>query len=229
METILITGANRGLGLEFTRQYASIGANILACCRVPAEAQALQALKKTHTNIQLFGLDVSKGEQIQALAKQIKDPIDILINNAGQSDKSEAWGNLSSDKFLQTFLVNSVAPLKITEAFSEHVAKSQRKLIVCISSIMGSLSENIGGGYYSYRASKAALNMAMKSAAIDLEPQHIKILLLHPGWVKTRMGGESASIDAVESITGMRKVIDQYQPAPGEVKFYRYDGKTIGW
>ncbi len=229
METILITGANRGLGLEFVRQYASLGAKILACCRVPAEANELQALQKQYPSIHIFPLDVSNMDQIQALAKQIDEPIDILINNAGRLEKDETLGNLLTDSFMQTFMVNAVAPLKITEAFSKHVAKSKRKLIVCVSSTMGSIGENTSGGYYSYRTSKAALNMGMKSAAIDLEPQQIKILLLHPGWVKTRMGGEQASIDAVESITGMRQVIETYQPGPGEVKFYRYDGQTIGW
>lgn len=229
METILITGANRGLGLEFVRQYASTGVTLLACCRDPKEAKDLEALQKQYTNIQIFPLDVSKPESIQSLASQIKEPIDILINNAGMLEKEEGLGNLSTDVFLQTFLVNSVAPIKIAEAFTQHIAKSNRKLIVCISSSMGSIGENTSGGYYSYRASKAALNMVMKSAAIDLSSKGIKVLLLHPGWVKTRMGGMEATTEPVDSIQGMRKVIENYDPAPGEVIFYRFDGKTVAW
>ncbi len=229
METILITGANRGLGLEFVRQYASTDVTILACCRDPKDAKELQDLQKQHSNIRIYPLDISKTQDIQTLASQIQEPIDILINNAGMLEKEEGLGNLSTDAFLQTFLVNSVAPIKMTEAFTKHVANSNRKLIVCISSTMGSISENTSGGYYSYRSSKAALNMVMKSAAIDLSAQGIKVLLLHPGWVKTRMGGPEAAIEPVTSITGMRKVIENYKPTPGEVIFYRFDGETVAW
>jgi len=229
MQTILITGANRGLGLEFVRQYAPSGVKLLACCRDPEGATELQALQKQHANIRVYPLDVSKAQDIQALASQIKEPIDILINNAGTLEQSEALGNISTEAYLQTFLVNAIAPLKMVEAFRQHVANSSRKLIVCISSTMGSIGENTSGGYYSYRSSKAALNMAMKSAGIDLASKGIKVLLLHPGWVKTRMGGDSATTEPVDSIQGMRKVIENYQPAPGEVIFYRFDGQTAGW
>ncbi|MCS5711546.1 SDR family NAD(P)-dependent oxidoreductase [Candidatus Berkiella aquae] len=228
MDTILITGANRGLGLEFVRQYAENGANVLACCRDLAEASELQALKEQYNNIKLFALDVSNTEQIQSLANELKEPIDILINNAGMLQK-ENLQDLSVDTLLQTFMVNSIAPIKMAAAFTPHLANSKRKCLVCISSSMGSISENLSGGYYSYRSSKAALNMLMKSAAIDLASQGIKVLLLHPGWVRTRMGGSEATTEAVESIQGMRKVIENYQPAAGEVIFYRYDGGTVKW
>lgn len=229
MDTILITGANRGLGLEFVRQYAETGATLFACCREPESATELQALQKQHTNIHIHSLDISKPQDIQTLAEKIQGPIDILINNAGMLEKEEGLGNLSTDAFLQSFAINSVAPLKVTEAFTKHVAKSNRKLIVCISSSMGSIAENTSGRYYAYRTSKAALNMAMKSAAIDLASQGIKVLLLHPGWVKTRMGGPEATIEPVQSITGMRKVIENYQPRAAEVIFYRFDGSIVAW
>ena len=229
METILITGANRGLGLEFVRQYAPTGATLLACCRDPQNASELQALQKHHANIRIYPLDISNTQDIQKLASQIQEPIDILINNAGILEKEEGFGNLSTDTFVQTFLINSIAPLKMTEAFSKQVAKSNRKLIVCISSSMGSIGENSSGNYYSYRTSKAALNMAMKTAAFDLAPQGINVLLLHPGWVKTRMGGEDAAIEPAKSIAGMRKVIENYQPKPAEVAFYRFDGTVVAW
>ncbi|HRE33047.1 MAG TPA: SDR family NAD(P)-dependent oxidoreductase, partial [Candidatus Berkiella sp.] len=115
----------------------------------------------------------------QLLARELEEPIDILINNAGMLQKENDLQDLSVDTFLQTFLVNSIAPIKMAEAFTPHLAKSKRKCLVCISSSMGSISENLSGGYYSYRSSKAALNMLMKSAAIDLASQGIKVLLLH--------------------------------------------------
>ncbi|MGE3318456.1 MAG: SDR family oxidoreductase [Candidatus Berkiella sp.] len=229
MDTILITGANRGLGLEFVRQYAEEGAKIFACCRHPKEAQELQALQNEHANIQIYTLDVADPDSIQALANEIKEPIDILLNNAGMLEKEEDLENISMDAFNQTFLVNSVAPLKMAQAFAQNVANSQRKLIANISSSMGSISDNTSGGYYSYRSSKAALNMLMKSAGIDLAPQGIRVLLLHPGWVKTRMGGSEATTEPADSIRGMRKVIRNYQPAPGEVMFFRYNGEVVPW
>lgn len=228
-DTILITGANRGLGLTFIEHYAKTGALILACCRSPSEATELQQLAKQNTNIKIYQLDVSSQENIESLANELTMPIDILINNAGMLDSESGLGSLSQEKLLKTFLVNSIAPIKIAESFTKHLAKSRRKLLVNISSSMGSIGENTSGGYYSYRASKAALNMLMKSAGIDLTPQGIKVLLLHPGWVKTRMGGEQAAIEPSESIAGMCKVIENYNPAPGEVRFYRYNGEIVSW
>lgn len=229
MDTILVTGANRGLGLEFVRQYAEEGARILACCRNPKQADELQALQKQHANIQIYTLDVAQPDNIQALANEIKEPIDILLNNAGMLEKEEDLESISMDAFKETFLVNSVAPLKMAQAFAKQVASSHRKLIASISSSMGSISDNTSGGYYSYRSSKAALNMLMKSAGIDLAPQGIRVLLLHPGWVKTRMGGSEATTEPADSIRGMRKVIRNYQPAPGEVNFFRYNGEVVPW
>lgn len=228
-ETILITGANRGIGLEFVRQYADTGATILACCRYPDEATALKTLQNQHPQIHIYALDVSIPESILTLSKALSQPIDILINNAGRLEKGESFGQTTVDGLMQTYLVNAVAPLKMLEAFTPQIAKSQRKLVVNISSSMGSIEQNSSGGYYSYRAAKSALNMLMKSAAIDLAPQGINVLVLHPGWVKTRMGGEDAMITVEESISGMRKVIAQYAPKPGELRFHRYDGDLVTW
>ena len=228
-KTILITGANRGLGLEFVRQYAKEGATIIACCREPNEAKDLHDLQKKHPNIEIHSLDVSSESDRLKLKEKVSKPIDILINNAGMLEKGAAFGDISVDELNKTFLVNAVAPLKLTETLLENIAKSQRKLVVCISSSMGSISDNTSGGYYSYRASKTALNMLMKSAGVDLASQGIQVLLLHPGWVKTRMGGSDAMIEPEVSITGMRKVIEKYSAAAGEVRFYRYNGEIVAW
>ena len=229
MDTILITGANRGLGLEFVKQYAEEGCIIHACCRSPDEAKELQALSSKNKNIQIHTLDTTSEADIAALKNKIDSPIDILINNAGMLVQDAPLGNIPVDNLINTFLVNAVAPLKIAEAFIDHLAKSKRKLIACVSSSMGSITENTSGGYYSYRTGKVALNMLMKSAAYELANSGIKVLLLHPGWVKTRMGGEGASITPEESISGMRKVIATYNTPPGEVIFYRYDGGKVPW
>lgn len=229
-KTVLITGANRGLGLEFVRQYAEEGAFVMACCRHPDQAAELQDLQKIHSNIELHSLDVSSQSDRLNLKEKIgKKPVDILINNAGMLEKESAFGEVSVDTLNMSFLVNAVAPLKLTELLIDNIARSKRKLIVCISSSMGSISDNTSGGYYSYRASKTALNMLMKSAGIDLASQGIQVLLLHPGWVKTRMGGNEAMIEPKTSIAGMRKVIENYSPEKGEVRFYRYNGEIVAW
>lgn len=226
---ILITGANRGIGLEFVRQYATTADRIFACCRDLANAEDLRILQDQHPNIELFPLDVTSDTDISNLQKAITSPIDLLINNAGILLKDSSFGKLSVEDLTQTFLVNAVAPLKLIEAFVEHLKKGQQKCVATVSSRMGSISDNTSGGYYSYRAGKVALNMLLKSAAVDLKEHGIKILILHPGWVKTRMGGEGAALTAAESVTGMRQVIEQYNPPLGEVMFYSYQNEQIPW
>jgi len=227
-KNILITGANRGLGLEFVTQYVKEDVHILACCRDPENAMALEALQKIHSNITIYTLDISSTSAIEALAQKITQPIDIMINNAGMLEK-ESFGQLSTQALLNAFTVNSIAPIQMAQAFSPHLQKGKTKIIACVSSAMGSISENTSGGYYSYRASKAALNMLMKSAGHDLAQYGIKVLLLHPGWVQTRMGGDSAPLSPQDSITGMRRVIETYAPLEGQVMFYRYNGEAISW
>ncbi len=229
-KTLLITGANRGLGLEFVRQYATEDCLIFACCRQPDDAQELRALQKSNPDkIQIHQLDVTSMTDIKALQQAITQPIDILLNVAGTLEIDPPFGKLEVEKFTNTFLVNAISPLKITEAFAKQVAKSHLKIVASLSSSMGSITENISGGYYSYRSSKAALNMIMKSAAFDLKAQDIKVLLLHPGWVRTRMGGAEAALEPEVSIAGMRKVIAAYNPPPGEISFYRYNGEIVPW
>ncbi|MBS0288501.1 MAG: SDR family oxidoreductase [Proteobacteria bacterium] len=228
-KTILITGSNRGLGLEFTRQYAIEGWRVIACCRNVNDAADLQMLKTQYSNIEILSLDVTDEEQLKSLQQKINFPIDILINNAGFLEVDPPLGDISSQTMIKSFLINALGPLKLIEALKEQVAKSERKLIVVLSSSMGSISENSSGGYYSYRASKAALNMIMKSLSIDLAPSHIDVLVLHPGWVKTRMGGASAQLQTQDSVKGMRQVIENYPSSPGTVKFMRYNGEIIPW
>src|SRR5579872_6353552 len=174
-ETLLITGANRGIGLEFVRQYAKAGANIIACCRDPKAANELQTLQKENASIQIHSLDITSADSIAALKQQIKEPIDILLNVAGMLVHDAPLGNVSKDDLVNSFLTNAVGTFKMTEAFTDHLVRGKRKLIACISSSMGSIAGNVSGGYYSYRSSKAALNMLMKSAGFDLQSRDIKV------------------------------------------------------
>ncbi len=228
INTVLITGANRGLGLEFTKQYAMEGWQVYACCKDLINASDLKSLAQQYPNVSCFALDVTDQDEIEKLKKSIDSPIDVLINNAGYLLHDELE-NVTHDEMIKTFKINAVAPLLMLNAFKDKIAKSQLKLIANVSSSMGSISDNTSGGYYSYRASKAALNMIMKSAAIDLAPLGVAVLLLHPGWVKTRMGGDQAAVEAPVSVKGMRQVIQSYKPTQGEVKFIRYNGEIVPW
>ena len=225
---ILITGANRGIGLEFTKQYAADGWNVLACCRHPQSALDLQALAQANANIKIQPLDVADFAQIDALALQLKDEsIDVLINNAGVYPHS-SFGDTNYDDWAAAFKVNSMAPLKMAEAFMQHISRSQLKKIATLTSKMGSLDDNTSGESYSYRSSKTAVNMVMKSLSIDLKPYGISVVTLHPGWVQTNMGGSNALVSAQTSVTGLRKVIDGLSLATTG-RFIAYDGKAINW
>ena len=225
---VLITGANRGLGMEFTQQYAADGWNVLACCRHPQSALDLQALAKVNANITIQPLDVADFAQIDALALQLKDEaIDVLINNAGVYPAS-SFGDTNYEAWAEGFKVNSMAPLKMAEAFVQHITRGQLKKIATLSSKMGSLDDNTSGESYSYRSSKTAVNMVMKSLSIDLKPYGISVVTLHPGWVQTDMGGSNALISVHTSVSGLRKVIESLS-LESTGKFMAYDGKAIPW
>lgn len=225
---VLITGANRGIGLEFTNQYAQEGWNVLACCRDVQHANALQRLSKAHANVRMLHLDVADFTQIDALALQLKnEKIDVLINNAGVYPES-SLSETDTDDWLRAFKINSIAPLKMATAFTAHVANSELKKIATLSSKMGSMSDNTSGGSYIYRSSKTAVNMVMKNLSIDLQPSGIAVVTLHPGWVLTDMGGSNALIDTQTSVTGLRKVIATLNMC-NTGKFIAYDGKEIAW
>ena len=222
---VLITGANRGIGLEFTKQYAADGWRVIACCRHPQKATELQALAATHSNINIVGLDVGDFAQIDALAAQLKaETIDVLINNAG----IYAHNDNSETDWAQSFKINAMAPLKVAQAFKHHIANSQLKKLATLSSKMGSMQDNTSGGSYIYRSSKTAVNMVMKSLSVDLKPAGISVVTLHPGWVQTDMGGSNALIDTPTSVSGLRKVIE-YLDLDNTGKFIAYDGKEIAW
>lgn len=225
---VLITGTNRGIGLSFVKQYAADGWNVVACCRDPQSATELQVLASTYRNIQIIALDMADFSQIDDVALQLKEQkIDVLINNAGVYPES-SFGDVDYDDWASAFKINTMAPLKMAQAFMPHVAASQLKKIVTLSSKMGSVDDNTSGGSYIYRSSKAAVNMVMKSLSIDLNPYGIAVVTLHPGWVQTDMGGPNGLIDLQTSVTGLRKVI-AYLSLASSGKFIAYDGSEIAW
>lgn len=230
MPSIIITGANRGLGLEFARQYAEAGWRVYAGCREPHCAGNLHDLARAHPKVSYHGVDVRDHKQIDALAGDLAhEKIDVLLNNAGiYHDHGENFGHLDYDAWTESFRVNTLAAAKMAEAFFLHIARSEKRLIVAITSLMGSIADNGSGGYYPYRSSKAALNAVMKSLSIDLKPKKIGALILHPGWVKTDMGGPNAEITPAVSVRGMRNVIERFT-LKDSGKFFNYDGKELPW
>lgn len=227
MATVLITGANRGIGLEFVRQYAADGWKVVAACREPEKADDLERVNGDVTKQQL---DVLSKESVEALAEAVDgQPIDVLINNAGAYlDRGVQLGEIDYDKWAETFDINVLGPMRVAEALVGQVSRSKRKLMVFITSQMGSIAENTSGGSYAYRSTKAALNAAVKSMTIDLKPREVGCLLLHPGWVRTDMGGKNATLEVRDSVSGMRRVIEGFSLAKSG-SFLRYDGDAIPW
>ncbi len=232
MKTLLITGANRGIGLEFCKQYATEGWRVLACCREPGKADALKQLAARHPDlIQRHALDITDHAQIEQLAKTLSgESIDLLLNNAGVYPAADraGFGHTDYAEWMAAFNINTMAPLKMVEAFVEEIARSQQKLIVTLTSQMGSVDDNSSGGSYLYRSSKAAANMVVKSLAVDLKGRGITSVAFNPGWVKTDMGGPNAMIEVEQSVADMRKVIAELTLA-NTGKFIGNDGVVIPW
>ncbi len=230
MATVLITGANRGLGLEFVCQYADKGWQVLAACRSPETAMELQALADQGASIELLTLDVTDESDINKLAEQLNGrAIDHLILNAGVlGEDCATLGEMTQARWLEVLNVNTVAPALLIQALRENVAASEHKTIVGISTRVASLSDNSSGNMYSYRTSKAALNQILVSAAQNLREQQVKTLAIHPGWVQTDMGGEKATFTPQESVAGIIKVA-QSMTLEDSGSFRVFDGSSIDW
>lgn len=230
MSSVLVTGSNRGLGLEWCRQYAEAGWHVFATCRHPETADALHDLAREHSKLSVHRLDVTRPESVYAVRAELQhETIDVLINNAGiYLEKYAPTNALRYDEWQQTLEVNTLSPLRVTEALLELVARSQRRLVVAISSHMGSIAEISAPGDTYYRSSKAALNAAMKGFSLALRERGVGVLLLHPGWVKTRMGGWDAPLTAAESVAGMRTLVDAFS-LDQSGRFLRYNGTEIPW
>jgi NAD(P)-dependent dehydrogenase (short-subunit alcohol dehydrogenase family) len=231
METILVTGSNRGIGLALAREFAGHGWQVIGCCRRPEEAAELQqAAAAAAGRIRIERLDVADPEQIVALAAKLRDEtIDILFNNAGVvGPEHQDFGRVAEPAWVEAFRVNTVAPLMMAEAFVAQVARSSRRIIATMGSVMGSIGENTDGGYYVYRSTKAAVHMVIKNLAVDLRNQGIIAVVFHPGWVHTEMGGAAAPLSPAESAAGLYRVLTALD-RDDSGKFLDYRGRERSW
>ena len=229
MPTVLITGANRGIGLELTRQYAARGDTVFALCRSPNSAAALNHLAgESGGRVAIYAVDVSDEDSIRAAGAAIGgQPIDILINNAGISGGSDqSLGDVDTADWIEAFKVMVIGPFRVVQTFFGNLKKVKNPKIVTITSQMGASTWAMGGSY-AYGSAKAAVNRVMIALAHDLKDQAI-VNLVHPGWVRTDMGGPNADISAEESAAGIRKVIASVT-AGDSGKFYKWNGDIHAW
>jgi len=229
-ETILITGANRGIGLELVRSFLARNWQVLACCREPRRADNLQRLAASTDACRILQLDVTSAAQIAALAATLAGhPIDILYHNAGLFGPRElGFQVLDEDGWLEVLRVNVIAPQKLTEALLNNVVASRRKTIAFMGSQLGCLGDNSSGGWTVYRTSKAAVHMLMRTLACDLKKRGITVVAFHPGWVRTRMGGAEAPMDPAEAATGLMARLLELTPADSGSLIHR-DGRRLEW
>ncbi len=232
MGSVLVTGSNRGLGLEWVKQYAGEGWRVFAACRHPLEAEELRALREHYPRISIHRLDVTRPDEVNALAVELRhEPIDILVNNAGvylEKYEDALLGGMSYDAWEYTFRVNTLGAIRMIQAFLGHLLRGEKKLIAVISTHMASIADITAPGAYYYRSTKAALNAAVKGLSHELRPKGIGVLLLHPGWVRTRMGGDQAPLLPPESVRGMRRLLGEFTMDQSG-RFVRYDGVDMPW
>ena len=227
MPTALITGANRGIGLELARAYAADGYKVHACCRSPEKADELKAVPG---DVTVHRLDVTDHGAVDALAREIDEPIDVLIANAGiygPKSEKQTFGSLDYDALRDTIETNTLGAVKTCEAFLPLVERSDAKTMAAITSQMGSI-DDASGGSTAYRASKTALNMAMAVAANDVKDRGVAVGLIHPGWVQTDMGGPNGKVTPEESAKGIKAQVEGLKPSD-KAPFLTYDGKTLPW
>ena len=223
MKSVVITGANRGIGLELCKQFLANGYRVFATYR--SNSGGLEDI--SNPNLSTFKLDVRDASNVQAFASSIEGSVDILINNAGISDgRWQSISEIDMQQAMEVIEVNSIAPVLVTQKF-ETKLKSGSK-VVMMSSLMGSISDCMSGRSYAYRASKTALNMFSMAMKNELESQGISILIMHPGWVETDMGGPNAPLTVEESVTG---IIDRIEEQTLEItgRYVQFDGTPIEW
>ncbi|TAN06751.1 MAG: SDR family oxidoreductase [Rhodanobacteraceae bacterium] len=232
MQRCLVTGANRGLGLAFVTQLLERGARVLACCRNPSEAKVLDALAAAHgERLAIHALDVADPAAIDALPQAVArhlQRVDLLVNNAGVLVSGERFGNVAAESLAMSFAVNASAPLLITQALAPLLALGNKPRVLCITSQIGSIAQATSFRTISYAMSKAALNMAVKRLAAELAPRGILMLTVHPGWVKTEMGGKGATLAPVDSAHALLGLIGN-ATIEDAGKFLAYDGAELPW
>lgn len=231
MKNVLITGANRGLGLGFVKKFLKQNVKVFCTTRnVSKSNDLIKYQKKYPYNLEICELDLIAENSTNVLYNFLSDkPIDIFINNAGViGNSSQHFKGVSSNPWIEVLKINLIAPLLITQSIIRNIEISNDKKVYFISSKVGSIDDNRGGGMYIYRSSKTALNQVVKSLSIDLKPLGISVISLHPGWVRTDMGGPNALISVDESVDGMMSVIANTN-IKNSGKFLNYDGNEIPW
>ncbi|MDD3181534.1 MAG: SDR family oxidoreductase [Alphaproteobacteria bacterium] len=240
MPTVFITGASRGIGLAFARQYAADGWGVIASCRDPDTAENLIKLAQSYPSVQLEALDVGEEGSIDELSTTLKDvPIDVLINNAGITAQGRGligWddstgdytGTLDHTAWRRVININTVGPIMVTLALLPNIKFGEQRKVIMISSRCGSADMSLFPEYISYNTSKAALNIGMRNMAKLLEPQGIAFASIHPGSVATDMGGQSAPLEPEESVTSMRKIIEGLDVGQSG-RFWDYSGSFWPW
>ena len=230
MSTILVTGANRGIGFEFVQQYLAAGEQVIATYRNEKNSDQLISLCRDESNLEIFKLDVAFDSSMEEFGQGLGDqPIDVFINNAGvYGPRDSVFGKVDEADWLSVLRINALAPLFLTQLLIENFRRGELKKLLYITSKMGSIEDNRGGGAYVYRSSKAALNAVVKSISVDLESEKMAVAVLHPGWVRTDMGGPNGLIDTKTSVAGMIQVIRNLNLESSGV-FFNYDGNVIPW
>jgi NAD(P)-dependent dehydrogenase (short-subunit alcohol dehydrogenase family) len=232
MQRCLVTGANRGLGLAFVSELLERGARVMACCRDPAHAQVLDALRAAHADeLVIHRLDVADAQAIEALpavAARHLQRIDLLVNNAGVLVSGERFGNVKAESLAESFAVNASAPLLITQALAPLLALGNKPRVLCVTSQIASIAQSARFRTLSYAMSKAALNMAVKRLAAELTPRGIVVLAVHPGWLKTEMGGKGATLSPADSAHALLGLVERAGNEEAGT-FLAYDGAALPW
>jgi len=232
MQRVLVTGANRGIGLEFVRQLLVRGARVFAACRQPGKALKLTELAAAHPGrLSVLPLDLDKERSIAELAREttdLTDALDLLINNGGVLVSGERYGELAAKTFAETFTTNVIGPLLLTQALTPLLTRGQSPTVVNLSSDLGSLSKTTGFYTPSYAVSKAGLNMVTRLLAAQLDEAGVGVISVNPGWVKTDMGGARAPVTPQASVCGMLTLIKGLQQRDSG-RFFDYTGAELDW
>jgi NAD(P)-dependent dehydrogenase (short-subunit alcohol dehydrogenase family) len=241
MGRLLVTGANRGIGLEHVRQALAAGDEVVAACRAPQEAVALKDLEARHGGaLRVEALDVVSPASIEALGDRLGGAaLDILINNAGVYGRPEAQSWTAGDKaqslegmdyahWEDTLRINVMGPFRLTARLLPNLIRGAAKLVVMMSSDLGSIAKNSLGGSHAYRTSKAALNMLARGLAVDLKPAGICVIAMAPGWTRTDLGGAAAPWSPEDSVAAQRAVLSTIRPEDSG-RFIDLNGMTVPW
>lgn len=230
---VLVTGANRGLGLEFARQWVEAGRRVFGLARDPAGSPELQALAEAHPDsLTPVPCDVADGESVTAARERVAeavDSLDVVVNNAGVAGRGDGIEDLDLEAVRRVFEINTLGPLRVTRAFLPLLRAAEKPArLVHMTSLMGSIEDNRSGGSTPYRISKCALNMASRNLAHELADEEIVSVVLHPGWVRTDMGGAGAPLPAPDAVAALIRTIESLEMEQSG-RFYDRDGQPLPW